>query len=70
MQVYLFEGMKDQFMTCEQVDDLIEILNNKYLLFSGTVNGDKKLSMQVSKFDEPGEVLITLNSVPWSNKAP
>ena len=54
MHIYLMEAKEKETIPCDQMDDLLDILNNKFVLLWMFRNGDK---VQVIKLDKPDEIL-------------
>ncbi len=61
--IYMLEDIEKQTIQCERMDDLLAILNNKYLLlWMDDLNYDSKV--QIIKLDKPDEVLYECDVPP------
>jgi hypothetical protein len=67
--IYMFEQIVKETIPCQKVDDLLDVLNNKFLLLWKKDN-ERGPKVQVIKLSKPDEILFESNIKPEPRKQP
>lgn len=65
--IYMFEQIVKETIPCQKVDDLLDVLNNKFLLLWKNDGADK---VQVIKLNKPDKILFESNIALEPRKQP